>query len=154
LISNGERTVAAEGETSSEAWYRAARKALEEKPMLPPLAPISVPLRVDQKDTLRVGDSRITLDILINEYNQGSDPESIVLAYPTLRRADVYMVIGWYLLHEAEVRDYLARRDQEAEALRSEIESQQTTSNAELRAILLARRAQQEQEQDHASTGR
>jgi uncharacterized protein (DUF433 family) len=116
----------------------------------PPVQADPVPLRADERGGLRVGDSRILLDTLIDEYEDGADPEGIVNAYPTLQLADVYAVIAWYLRHKAEVSDYLRKRQAEAAALRAEIEGRQS-GRGELRAKLLARRARQEQ--DHAPTG-
>jgi uncharacterized protein (DUF433 family) len=118
--------------------------------MTPPVQSDPVPLRADDRGGLRVGDSRVSLDTLIHEYEKGEDPESIVHNYPTLQLADVYAVIAYYLRHSDEVNTYLQRRQVEAAELRREIESQQP-GRAELRAKLLARRA--EQEQPHASTG-
>jgi uncharacterized protein (DUF433 family) len=109
-----------------------------------------VPLRADERGGLRVGDSRISLDTLVHEYENGADPEGIVNAYPALRLADVYAVIAYFLSHPDVVNDYLRKRQAEAAGLRREIESRQP-GRAELRAKLLARRDQQEQ--DHASAG-
>ncbi len=113
--------------------------------------PDPVPLRQDGRGGFRVGDSRVTLDTLIDEYENGSDLEEIVNAYPTLQLADVYGAIAYYLRHKAEVNDYLKRRRAEAADLRREIESRQP-DRGELRAKLLAR--QQEQDKSNASPGR
>lgn len=118
--------------------------------MTPTILPDPIPLRADERGTLRVGESRVTLDTLINEYENGADPESIVHAYPSLRLADVYAVIAYYLRHQDTVNDYLRTRQAEAAALRQEIESRQP-DNAGLRAKLLGRRDRQED--GHASAG-
>lgn len=116
--------------------------------MTPPIQADPVPLRADERGALRVGDSRVLLDTVIHEYEDGPDPEGIVNAYPTLHLADVYPVIAYYLRHQEEVNDYLRKRQAEAAELRREIESQQV-GRAELRAKLLAR--SDRQEQGHAS---
>ena len=118
--------------------------------MTPTIEAEPVPLRADERGALRVGETRITLDVLINEYEDGADAESIVHDYPSLRLADVYAVIAYYLRHQDAVNDYLRTRQTEAAALRREIESCQP-NNAELRAKLLARRDRQEN--GHASAG-
>jgi uncharacterized protein (DUF433 family) len=120
--------------------------------MKPPIQPDPVPLRDDGRGGLRVGESRVTLDLVLHEYEQGADPEGIVHGYPTLELADVYAVIAYYLRHQSEVKEYLQRREAEAAELRREIESKQP-DKAELRARLLARRARQQQEQGHAAAG-
>jgi uncharacterized protein (DUF433 family) len=128
---------------------RPARALEEKQPITPPIEANPVPLRADAGGALRVGDSRVTLGVLIHEYEDGADPEGIVHAYPALRLADVYAVIAYYLRHRDEVSAYLRRREAEAAELRREIEAAQGPSD--LRARLLARCAQQEQK--HASSG-
>jgi uncharacterized protein (DUF433 family) len=113
------------------------------------LAADPVPLREDGGG-YRVGDSRVPLAVVLAAYEGGEDPEGIVHAYPTLRLADVYAVIAYYLRHKGEVDEHLRRREAEAAALRREIESRQPDRGA-LRARLLARRARQER--DHAAPG-
>jgi uncharacterized protein (DUF433 family) len=99
------------------------------------------PLRVDAQGVVRVGDSQVLLDIVIREFNNGAEPETIARGFPTLDLADVYAVVGYYLRHRQEIDEYLDARRQQAVTLRSEIESEQL-DRAELRAKLLARKAQ------------
>src|SRR4051794_1546470 len=82
------------------------------------------PLRVDEGDVVRVGNSRISLDLLVEQYENGMTPEDMVGAYETLVLADVYAVIAYYLRHRDEVRAYLKRRAEEAAALRAKIEAE------------------------------
>ena len=107
--------------------------------MNPPIQADAVPLRHEEGGALRVGDSRVSLDTVVQEYENGADAEGIVNAYPTLRLADVYAVIAYYLRHQDEVNDYLRKRQAEADELRREIETRQP-GRGELRAKLLARR--------------
>ena len=101
------------------------------------------PLRVDEHGAARVGDSQVLLDIVIREFNNGAEPEAIAHGYPTLDLADVYGVIAYYLRHRNDIDEYVHARRQEAEKLRQEIEAQQP-GRADLRAKLLARKAQME----------
>lgn len=107
--------------------------------MILPLPSDPVPLREDGRGGFRVGDSRVPLDVVLDEYENGSDAESIVNAYPTLRLADVYAVIAYYLRHQDEVKAYLRERETQAAELRREIESRQS-DRGDLRAKLLERR--------------
>ena len=91
----------------------------------PPIHADPVPLRADERGGLRVGDSRILLDLVVDEYHNGTDPEGMVRAYPTLDLADVYAVIAYYLRHRQELDEYLRGREAEAAELRRQIESQQ-----------------------------
>jgi uncharacterized protein (DUF433 family) len=101
------------------------------------------PLRADEHGVIRVGDAQVLLDIVIREFNNGAEPEAIAHGFPTLSLADVYGVIAYYLRHRKDIDDYLHARGQEAENLRQEIEAKQP-SRVELRAKLLARKAQME----------
>ena len=97
------------------------------------------PLREDAAGALRVGDSRVLLELVIRAFQDGATPETIVQRYSTLALPDVYSVIAYYLRHRTEVEAYLARREQEAEEVRQRIESQQGDLS-QIRARLLAQR--------------
>ncbi len=97
------------------------------------------PLREDSGGAIRVGPTRVTLESVLTLYKRGESPEEIIEAFDTLRLADVYSVIGYYLRHQEEVDAYLQWSDAEAEAIRRKIESQ--PGYREFRERLLARRA-------------
>jgi uncharacterized protein (DUF433 family) len=103
------------------------------------------PLRVDEGGAVRVGDSRISLDLVVEQYEKGMTPEDMVRAYDTLLLADVHAVIAYYLRRRDEVRAYLKGRQEEAKALRAKIEAQCPRIGRE---ELLARRSAKET--DHA----
>ena len=103
----------------------------------------SPPLRVDQGGVVRVGKSRITLDLVVEQYENGMTPEDMVRAYDTLQLADAHAVIAYYLRHREAVRAYLTRRGQEAEALRLKIEAGRPRVS---RAELLTRRSAREED--------
>jgi uncharacterized protein (DUF433 family) len=78
---------------------------------------------MDEGGAVRVGDSRISLDLVVEQYDSGMTPEDMVRAYDTLALADVYSVIGYYLRHRDEVTAFLKRRQGEAAELRARIEA-------------------------------
>src|SRR5436853_3863798 len=97
------------------------------------------PLREDAAGALRVGDSRVLLELVINAFQDGATPETIVQRYSTLALPDVYAVIAYYLRHPTEVQAYLEQREQKAaEVLKRTQELQGDLT--EIRARLLARR--------------
>ena len=115
---------------------------------LPPHAEVP-PLRVDEGGAVRVGKSRVSLDLVVEQYENGMTPEDMVRAYDTLVLADVHAVIAYYLRHRDEVRAYLKRRAEEAEALRAKIEAERPRVSRE---VLLARGTAREKAD--ASTGK
>jgi uncharacterized protein (DUF433 family) len=88
-----------------------------------PLWAEAPPLRVDAGGAVRVGTSRVSLDLVIEQYENGMTPEDMVRAYDTLTLADVYAVIGYYLRHRKEVLAYLKQRQEEFQTLREQIEA-------------------------------
>ncbi len=106
------------------------------------------PLRRDEGGVIRVGKSRISLDLIAEQYENGMSPEDMVRAYDTLELADVHAAIAYYLRYRDEVRAYLKRRKDEAETLRAKIEAERPRVSRE---ELTARR--QAKEKADAPTG-
>lgn len=104
-------------------------------------------LRLDAGGVIRVGPGRVTLDLVVEQYENGMTPEDMVRAYDTLKLADVYAAIACYLNHRDAVRAYLARRAEEADTLRAQIEAERPRVSRE---ELLARRVT---ENAHAPVG-
>jgi uncharacterized protein (DUF433 family) len=82
------------------------------------------PIREDADGALRVGGSRVLLELVIRAFQDGATPETIVQRYSTLALPDVYAVVTYYLRHRSEVEAYLAQREQKAEEVRQRLESQ------------------------------
>lgn len=93
---------------------------LEQKPLT-----LSVPLREDPPGVLRVGPSRVLLDLVIRAYQRGASPQEIVRMYDSLALGDVFAVLAYYLANPAEIDEYLRKGDAEAEAVRRRIEAAQ-----------------------------
>ncbi len=66
------------------------------------------PLREDATGALRVGNSRVLLEIVVRAFQDGATPETIVERYSTLALPDVNAVLAYYLRHPKEVEEYLA----------------------------------------------
>lgn len=97
------------------------------------------PLREDAAGALRIGDSRVLLELVVRAFQDGATPETIVQRYSTLALADVYAVIGYYLRHRNEIERYLTWREEKAEDVRRRLETRQGDLG-EIRARLLAHR--------------
>ena len=86
---------------------------------------VTVPLWEDPPGVFRVGNSRVLLELVIGAFKRGEAPEGIVRSYRTLHLADVYAVVSRYLANPAPFEDYLRQCDEQAEAVRREIEASQ-----------------------------
>ena len=97
------------------------------------------PLRVEPDGTVRVGDSRVLLELVIHAFQDGATAEAIVQRYSTLTLPDAYAVIAYYLRHRGEIDDYLVGRERQAQEVRERIERSQGDLKG-IRERLLARR--------------
>lgn len=79
-----------------------------------------VPLRIDADGEVRIGGTRVLLDLVVQTFREGVAPETIVQMYSSLQLADVYGVIAYYLRHQTEVDNYLRQREQEAAQIRQQ----------------------------------
>lgn len=110
--------------------------------MIPTPPPLDVPLRMDADGTMRVGKSRVILDLVIRAFRRGETPETIVDQYPSLMLSDVYVVVGYYLQNRDAVDDYIRGREVEAEEQRRTMEKEFPPKVT--REILLARLAEKQ----------
>lgn len=99
----------------------------------------TIPLRMDADGVVRVGDTRVTLDTIVQAFLEGATAEEIVQQYPSVALSDVYSAIGYYLRRRSEVEAYLSRRQHRAEQVRRENEARFAPNG--VRERLLARRA-------------
>jgi uncharacterized protein (DUF433 family) len=99
---------------------------------------VTVPLREEPSGVLRVGNSRVLLELVLRAFKAGATPEAIVQSYDTLNLADVYAVISRYLAAPERFEEYLRVRDEVAAEARRMIEEVQGPQG-NLRAVLLAR---------------
>ncbi|MDZ7620413.1 MAG: DUF433 domain-containing protein, partial [Patescibacteria group bacterium] len=86
---------------------------------------VTVPLWEEPPGVVRVGNSRVLLELVLRAFQRGDTPEAIVRSYPTLELADVYAVISRYLASPDRFNAYLRESDERAEAVRRQIEARQ-----------------------------
>jgi uncharacterized protein (DUF433 family) len=54
-----------------------------------------------------VAGARISLDSVVYSFNEGHSPEAIHEDFPSLKLAQIYGAIAFYLDHQAEIDKYL-----------------------------------------------
>jgi uncharacterized protein (DUF433 family) len=103
-------------------------------------AAVDVPLWTDDNGKIRIGGTRVLLELVIHAFQQGETAESIIDSYPTLKLAEVYAVIAYYLTHRAEVDQYMRQAADAAAKIRSGVEAEYTQETRERLARLRATR--------------
>src|SRR4051794_15062772 len=97
-----------------------------------------VPLRLDADGVVRVGGTRVTLDTVVEAFQEGATAEEIAQQYSSLDLADIYGVISYCLRHRSQVETYLRERGRRAEEVRRQNEARNGPQG--VRDRLLARR--------------
>lgn len=100
----------------------------------------NVPLELWEDGTIRITGTRVTLDVIINQFKLGATAEQISDSFPAASLKDIYGAIYYYLEHTDAVEAYMREQQQAATETRLWVESQ--PENRVLRERLLARRQQ------------
>ncbi|MDB9310416.1 DUF433 domain-containing protein [Aphanizomenon sp. CS-733/32] len=100
------------------------------------------PLEFTTDGVIRIGKTRVTLDTVIAVFQQGTTAEEIAYRYPSLKLADIYATIAFYLNHQQEVEVYVQQRQQQAQEIRRMNEAKFDPQG--LRDRLLAPKAERE----------
>ena len=56
--------------------------------------------------SIRVGDTRVLMELVVSAFNEGRTPEEIVISYPTLKLAEAYNAIAYYLENRDQIDAY------------------------------------------------
>lgn len=85
----------------------------------------TVPLERWEDGSIRVGGTRLLIDMIVDAHNRGESPETIYEAFPSkyYSIADIYAVIAYYLSHKAAIDKHLADGEREAEMVWKKIEA-------------------------------
>ena len=97
-----------------------------------------VPIHTDADGVVRVAGTRVTLDTIVASFDAGASAEEIAQQYSSVPLPDVYSVITYYLRHKVEVSAYAQKRQEDAGAVREEVERRFPPSG--IRERLIARR--------------
>lgn len=98
---------------------------------------LALPFRQIADGTIRIGDTRVSLETIIDSYRLGQRPEEIQAGFPSIHLADIYAIIAYYLKNREAVDWYLAQ--QEADSQRILAELAKIPGNAEKRQSLIER---------------
>src|SRR5438132_429310 len=104
----------------------------------PAFTPEVPPLRMDEHKVIRVGKTRVTLDTIVAAFQRGDTPEEIARNYDSLSLGEIYLAVGYYLAHQAEVDECLERRQASRATAQKQLEAQHNPNG--IRERLLARR--------------
>ncbi|MBS0149290.1 MAG: DUF433 domain-containing protein [Nitrospira sp.] len=90
---------------------------------------------------IRVAGTRVSLESVVQFFQDGSTPEEICLDYPSLDLARVYSVLAYYLTRRDSIDAYLLAQRQSAATTRQELQARHSPFLAEVRRRFTARRA-------------
>lgn len=100
---------------------------------------VAVPLWEDPPGVIRMGKSRVLLELVLAAFKRGESPEGIARSYRTLQLTDVYAVISRYLADPAPFDEYVRRCGEEALAVRQKIEENQRAGPSKEQLLARAR---------------
>lgn len=78
---------------------------------------LTIPLCPTPDGTIRIGDTRVSLETVIESYLTGDRPEDIHEGFPFIDLADIYAIIAFYLKNKEAVDQYLATQDAESQRI-------------------------------------
>ena len=85
--------------------------------------PETVPLVQWEDGSIRLRNSRLTLDLIVGRVNLGQTAEEIHDSFPSATVTQINEIRAWYFDNKAEADDYIAEGEREFEELRKKIES-------------------------------
>ena len=85
--------------------------------------PEEVPLHQDDRGTIRVKGSRVTLDTIVARMQVGDTLEEIHEGFPTVTLAQINTIIDWYRNNQVKADEYLQEQQAEVERIIQELES-------------------------------
>ena len=72
-------------------------------------------------ESIRIAGTRVGIETILCDYQQGSSPEEIVLHYPTLFLEQVHATITYYLANREKIETYIEKvRQTQEEAWREQ----------------------------------
>ena len=94
-------------------------------------------VRTDPDGSMRVGQTRLLLNMVVDAYQNGKSAEAIRHAFPVISLEEAHGSIAFYLGHQKPVDDYIERWEAQAEEIRKDWQAQHPAKFT--REILMAR---------------
>ncbi len=101
--------------------------------MADPATTLPALLKAWEDGTIRVGSSRVLLDLIVHHFKEGATAEQIQHSFPSLTLREVYGTIYYYLEHTEEVETYLENRERQAEDIERTVRSAQGAASLQRR---------------------
>lgn len=98
---------------------------------------LTTPLEVWEDGTIRVTNSRVTLDVIVRQFKLGATAEQIQEDFSSLGLREIYAVLAFYLDQIETVEDYLKKQKADAQETIDFIKQNMPTET--LRASIRAR---------------
>lgn len=98
---------------------------------------LTTPLEVWEDGSIRITNSRITLDVIVRQFRLGATAEQIQEDFPSLNLREIYSVLAFYLQNRDFVEDYLRKQMEESQVTKDFVEERLPTED--LRASIRAR---------------
>lgn len=78
---------------------------------------LTLPFRQIPDGTIRIGDTRVSLETIIDSYLLGQRPEEIHSGFPFIDLADIHAIIAFYLKNREAVDRYLAEQEADSQCI-------------------------------------
>lgn len=79
-----------------------------------------LPTKFGEAETIRIKGHRISIEHVIQLFQEGMEPGQIQQEYPSLSLEEIYATITYYLHNKAAVDDYIERGEKIADAFYQE----------------------------------
>jgi len=99
---------------------------------------------------IRIAGTRVPLETVITAFQQGATAEEIAQQYSSLKLADVYEAIAFYLRRQSEVDEYMRQAQKQSDAVQRAHEARFNPTG--IRQRLLKRRSLNSKGQTRAET--
>ena len=89
---------------------------------------LTLPFRQIPDGTIRIGDTRVSLETIIDSYLLGQRPEEIHSGFPFIDLADIHAIIAYYLKNREAVDRYLAEQEADSQPILRELAEMRTNA--------------------------